>query len=551
MEHKTTERHGFLSTSPALPGDRRLALTVAVLSALAFLLAAPFARVPLPRLDAFIPSYQSAMALCDLITAVLLFGQFAILRWRALLVLAAGYLFTAVMMVVHALTFPGLLSPGGGLGAGPQTTAWLYMFWHAGFPVAVILYALLKDRDRVTRPAPADTRRLVVLAVLAVLALVAALTVLATAGHASLPPIMQGNSYMPALTGVVSSVWILSLAALGLLWLKRPHSVLDLWLMVVLAAWLFDVALSAVLNAGRFDLGFYAGRVYGLLAASFVLLVLLLETTALYARLARLFEVERAAGERRLREVEAELIHLSRLSDLGQMVSSLAHEVNQPLAAVNNYVAAGRELIEAGDVAKARATLEKASQQTVRAGLIIQRLRDFVKKKQTERRAEDLQDTIEEAAALALAGPEGRTVRLEIRVTPGTAALIDRIQIQQVLLNLIRNAVEAMAASPRHDLTIAAEAAAGELIEISVADSGVGLAKEAREKLFEPFVTTKANGLGVGLSICRSIIETHGGSISVAENPSGGTVFRFTVPRALRAGAATSGAARPAPGAAA
>src|SRR5258708_10346055 len=485
------------------------------------------------------------MALCDLITAVLLFGQFAILRWRALLVLAAGYLFTAVMAFVHALTFPGLLTPAGGLGAGPQTTAWLYMFWHSGFPLAVIAYALLKDRDRARRPPP-GTRRLVALSVVVVLALVAGLTALTTVGHAVLPRVMQGNSYAPALTAVVSCVWALSLVALGVLWVKRPHSVLDLWLMVVLGAWLCDIALSAVLNNARFDLGFYAGRVYGLLAASFVLLVLLVETTALYARLARLFETERADREQRLREVEAELIHLSRLSDLGQMVSSLAHEVNQPLAAVNNYVAAGRDLIDAGDVAKARGMLEKAAQQTVRAGLIIQRLRDFVKKKQTDPRPENLPDTIDEAAALALAGPEGRTVRLDVRVASGTAALIDRIQIQQVLLNLIPNAVEAMAPGPRRDLTIVAQAAPDPLIEISVSDSGIGLAKEAREKLFEPFVTTKANGLGVGLSISRSIIHTHGGAISVAENPGGGTVFRFTVPRAF-----PSAAARPASAAAA
>lgn len=278
----------FLSTLTASPGERRLALGVLLLSLIVFAALAPFATQQLPAVPAFIPAYQSSLVVIDLITAALLFSQFFSFRSRALFILACGYLFTATMTVVHTLTFPGLFAPGGLLGAGPQSTAWLYMFWHGGFPLFIIAYAALKDHGG--PPAPFAGRPPVVLlpAFAGVLAAVLGLTLLVTAGQDLLPAIMAGNRYTPAMIVVVSTVWLLGVAALAMLWLRKPHSVLDLWLMVVMCAWLIDVALSAVLNQGRFDLGFYAGRVYGLLAASFVLLVLLVESGMLYRQLLQL-----------------------------------------------------------------------------------------------------------------------------------------------------------------------------------------------------------------------------------------------------------------------
>src|SRR2546428_741194 len=304
----TDGRLVFLSTLPAGRGERRLALTVVLVSAAIFLSAVPFAKMPLAQISAFIPIYESALVINDLITAGLLFGQFSFLRSRALCVLASGYLFTALMTVSHALTFPGLFSPTGLLGAGPQSTAWLYMLWHGGFPLLVIAYALLKDAGRETGR-PRGRAGVAVLASLAAVFVVAGgLTLLATAGQDVLPAIMQGNHYTPAMTLVRSSTWVLSLLALAVLWWRRPHAVLDLWLMVVMCAWLFDIALAAVFNAGRFDLGFYAGRIYGLLAASFVLMVLLLENGKLYARLVEAHESERRErhrGQERTTELTA------------------------------------------------------------------------------------------------------------------------------------------------------------------------------------------------------------------------------------------------------
>ena len=294
----TREQRIFLSTALAERGDRRLAVAVVLVSAALFIAAAPYVRAPLPRAWGFIPIYEAALATNDLITASLLFAQFTIGRSRAVLALASGYLFTAAIVVPHALTFPGLFSSSGLLDSGPQTTAWLYMAWHSVFPVAVIAYALLKEPHRRAEPWRGLPGGAIVFSVSAVIVLVCASTLLATAGQEMLPPIIQDSTYAPAMKYVSTSVWALSLAALIVLWRRRPHSVLDLWLLVVMCAWLFDVALSCVLNAGRFDVGFYVGRVYGLVASSFVLIALLLQMSTLYAGLIRLLTAEQHARDR-------------------------------------------------------------------------------------------------------------------------------------------------------------------------------------------------------------------------------------------------------------
>ena len=291
-----------------------------LLSSALFLAAAPFAKTPLAQVWAFFPIYQSALVVNDLITSVLLYGQFAILRTRALLVLASAYLFSAFMAVVHGLSFPGLFAPAGVLGGGPQTTAWVYFLWHAGFPILVITYALLKHAAREpVRPGDARGAGVAVLgSVTAVFAAVLALALFTTSGHAVLPAIMQGNQDAPAKVYVATASWMLSLAALPVLWRRRPHSLLDLWLMVVMCVWVFDIALASVLNGGRFDLGWYSGRVYGLLAASFVLIVLLLENSSLHGRLVDARETERRQAEDTLAR------HAERLRILNQIDQAMA-----------------------------------------------------------------------------------------------------------------------------------------------------------------------------------------------------------------------------------
>jgi PAS domain S-box-containing protein len=289
----------FLSTLPATARDRANALGVVGIASILFACAVPFAGVPLAPIPAFVASYQSALAIIDLITAIQLFSQFGILRSRALLLLASGYLFTAAAALVHALTFPGLFAPAGLFNGSPQTTVWLYMIWHGGFPLLVLGYAVLKESDG--GPKIAGSAGGAILA--SVIAVVVAMSVLAwvvIGEHDFLPTLLSQGHYTSAMIGVVSTVWCLCLAALLFLWFHRPHTVIDVWLMVVLCAWLFDIALSAIFNVARFDLGFYAGRIYGLCAASFVLAVLLIHNTAMQARLSRLLGTlrEQAAADR-------------------------------------------------------------------------------------------------------------------------------------------------------------------------------------------------------------------------------------------------------------
>ena len=227
------EQAVFLATAPAGPRDRRLAAGVVGVSSVIFLALIPFAQQPLPHVWGFIPIYESAIAFSDLITAAILLIQFNILRLRALLALACGYLFTALMAIAHALTFPGLFSPTGLLGAGPQSTAWLYVFWHAGFPIAVMGYVLLKDRTDAPEPSFHPGGRALLLGIGSILAAVVGLTILATVGEAFLPDVLSRGANGMGLIVTVSADLALTFLALLMLW-RRSHSVLDLWLTVAM-----------------------------------------------------------------------------------------------------------------------------------------------------------------------------------------------------------------------------------------------------------------------------------------------------------------------------
>ncbi len=241
------------------------------------------------------------------------------------------------------------------------------------------------------------------------------------------------------------------------------------------------------------------------------------------------------AAEAALKETQAELLHVSRLGAMGELASALAHEINQPLTAISNYMKGSRRLLAAlADPAARRIedAVDKAAEQAVRAGEIIRRLRGFVSRGESEKRPETLEKLIEDALALGLVGQRERNIAVRRDYERGAWVMADRVQIQQVLVNLVRNACEAMADCERRELTVRSRDLGAGLVEIAVSDTGRGLPESVRPNLFRPFFTTKESGMGVGLSISRSIVEGHGGELSAYDRPEGGAEFTLTLPRA-------------------
>ena len=248
----------------------------------------------------------------------------------------------------------------------------------------------------------------------------------------------------------------------------------------------------------------------------------------------------RQQSEQRLQELQAELVHVARLSAMGEMASAIAHELNQPLTAIINYAQTARAVVErrpGEDAGGLASLLKKTVEQADRAGQIIRRLRQFIAKGETDRALEDINTVVEEASALALVGTRGKGIAVRRVLGEGLPpVLLDKIQIHQVITNLIRNSVDALDGVKQREIVISTRRAGQDSIEITIADSGPGLAPEVADRLFQPFVTTKPAGLGIGLSICRSIVDAHGGRLFASDNPGGGVVFHVHLPTAEASG---------------
>jgi len=532
VSRSSDERPAFLASLPAERNDRRLAFGVVVVSAALFLSAVPFAKVPISPVWAFIPIYQSALVINDVITAVLLFGQFAFLRSRGVLVLAAGYLFTALMAVSHMLTFPGVFAPTGLLGAGPQSTAWMFMFWHGGFPLCVVAYALLKHGEREPSQARGSGGPLVFVSVGAAFVAVCGFTLLATTGQSLLPPIMQSNHFTSTQVVAIWTVWGLSLLALVVLWRRRPHSVLDLWLMVVMCAWLFDIALAGMLNAARFDLGFYAGRIYGLLAATFVLTVLLVENGKLYFELDR----QNRSLEVIVHERTERLLQSEKIATMGSLLAGVAHELNNPLAVVLGQTHLLRESVQEPRIAVGIEKIMTGAERCVR---IVRNFLALARQETPERTQVGLNGVVEDSVELLAYELRNDNVEVVLRLANDLPILwADGHQLQQVLVNIITNAHHAVRQRPADARMISITTWSDGVLQVHVeiADTGPGIPSEIRGRIFEPFFTTKpvGQGTGLGLSLCRGIVDEHGGTITVESEPGQGTTFKMTLPVTVR-----------------
>jgi signal transduction histidine kinase len=532
---RATEPQVLANVRPT-PAQRRMARGFLLALLLILLGTFPAAAVKLPEVDAFVPTLAAALFVSDCVTAALLFAQFSILRQWALLVIASGYLFSALIVVAHALTFPGAFTPTGVLGSGMQSAVWLYWFWHAGLPVAITGYALLKDTDRV-----ADarfTRRAVGSSVAAVLALVVLLFWFVTQYDHLLPVTYVDVRPLSLFRHIIGGVVVVALGAIALwlLW-TRQRSLLDQWLIVALCALLLEVLLASILSPGRYNFAWYAGRFYQLVTATVVMVVLLAEMTELYAGLARsntMLQEERIMLQRAVDAQRRE--RGARLVTGGAVAATIAHEVKQPLTAMITRCYAGLRVLDraAPDLDKARAGFMKIADDGHRAAAVIESIRASYRNDGRVRAPIDVDELVAEAIALLhddLHG-HGITVQVERRARP-PHVVGDRLQLQQVLLNLITNAIEAMESveDPRV-LAVSIDARDDGGVMISIADTGTGVDAEDTQRIFSPLFTTKAGGMGMGLSICRSIIEAHDGVLWVVPNTPRGSIFQLVLPAA-------------------
>jgi len=500
-------------------GERRAAGIVVAISALAFLAAVPFAGVRLSPIGAFIPAYEAALVINDLTTAALLFGQLRFFRSRALLVLASGYLFTALVTIAHALTFPGLFAPTGLLWAGPQSTAWLYMFWHGGFPLFVIAYAMLKGEF-----ASASDMAWTILATIAAAVL---LVIAATAGHDALPAIMAANHYTSLMTTVVGGVWLASFVAIVALWRRRQSAELDPWLMVVMFAWIFDIGLSAVFNNGRFDLGFYGGRLYGLLAAGAVLVVLLVQNSGLYRRLREANTDLRRAKEAALAAQRAE----------ADFLAVMSHEIRTPMSGVMGML----ELISLTRLEGEQRAMFEVVRESARSLMrIVDDILDFSKieagKLTLQPEPTSIAATIQRVVEIYGGNASSKGLHLDRivdeRISP--AVLVDGLRLRQVLNNLVSNAIKFTAEGGVTIRAVLRERRAGvDVVRFTVEDTGAGLSEQERARLFKPFSQAgraATGGTGLGLFICLRLSALMGGLLEMESVQGAGTKVHLTVP---------------------
>jgi signal transduction histidine kinase len=502
--------------------QKRLALAVilALLGAL-FVSAGQLSAIQLERIDAFVPAYGTAVFVNDLITAVLLFNQFSILRSRALLAISTGYLCMALMVIPWMLTFPGVFAPGGLLGAGLQSTNWLYVLRYGGFPTFVMAYALLKDADPPKRLWKGSVGVTIFSSVAVSSAVVCAVTVLVTAGDAYLPRISIDPVHFSTLWLYLAGCLILwNALALILLWI-RQRSVLDLWLMVVVCAYAIEIYLVSFPGLARFSAGWYAGRIFGFVSSSLLLFVLMQEITTLYAHLLRAVLAQR-------REREARLM-------TGDVVSaSIAHEVKQPLTAIIASANAGLNWLDRvePDLDELRLVLRRVVTAGHHADAVIENIRAHFKKSARTRTSLDINGVIQEALAVVRDKLQTHRVAVQVEANKRLPRIRgEQVQLQQVLLNLITNAIDSMAGkNGERVLSIRSEVHHSGCVMVSVEDTGKGLEPSAMDRIFNPTFTTKAHGMGMGLSICRSIIEEHEGQLWVTADKGRGAVFQFTVP---------------------
>ena len=512
----------WLVNLPPTRRQTRIAFFVAVALLVGLGATAPFADAALPRIDAFIPAIEIAVIITDFITAALLFSQYRIYHSRALLALASGYLFTALIVIPHVLTFPGAFFPTGLLGAGLQSTGWLYIFWHVGFPFALLIYACLRDEKPTEPSTEAPTAFAVRWSVAIVVGSVCGLTWLATAGEGFLPRVFLDATHLAPLSHYLIAFEVLiSVIALAMLWRKK-RSVLNQWLMVVALAFISELIINGLLISARFTLGFYVSRLFSVVTSTIVLVVLLEETTRLYGRLTR---------------SNAMLLHEqnNQLMTLEALASSISHEVRQPLTGI---VASGSALLRflggtPPKLDKVGSAAEGMIAAAHRASQILDDIRNLFGTAGLRQSPVHMNDLALKALHALDSELKSHNVTTRIELASQLPPIMGHDgQLQEVIVNLIQNAVDAMDSTDtdRRALQVRTEHN-GDAISVEIEDTGPGIDPKKSDNIFDAFFTTKPHGMGLGLAICRMIVERHEGQLGVSSANPHGAIFRIMLPQ--------------------
>ena len=489
LAHQNPAGQAFLGAAPAGRWDRRLALGFVVLSFVGFMAIAPFARMRLAPLPQFVPAYESALWVCDLATALLLLGQFHRSRSPSLLVLSAGYLMSTLIIPPHMMAFPGLFAPEGLLGGAGSTIAWLYVLWHTGFPLFVLAHSLVA-RVEVNRGWTVKRPGWAILGAVAAALAYVAFSLWLALDATFLPVISVNAQYGRLLTSGVAPLMVgASVAALASVWLGRRGSVLDVWLTAVMSAWICDTSLSSILSNTRFDVAWYAGRAYTLLAGAFLFGVLLLDLSRLYGRLADALADAKAQNEALVRSRE-ELTRAQRLEAVG------------------------------------------------RGAQLVRQLLTFSRRQNLNPQVLNPNDLLLEMATLARKAV-GDAVVLKLDLGQGLDRIcVDAGEFQAAILNLLSNARDAMPAGGIVTIRTrnqAAGAQGGPFVVVSVDDTGEGMDAATLARVFEPFFTTKdvGRGTGLGLSQVYGFAESAGGFVDIQSEPGEGSSVALHLPRSL------------------
>lgn len=510
------DHFGVFDTPPSRR-EKWLAIAIVIAVSLAVLLIWPARNVRLGEVNAIIPTMNAAMFVAELMIAAMLYGQAAVFRSRALTILASGYVFIALMLAPHTLTYPGAFAPNGLLGAGLGTTAWAAVFRRWAFPIAILLYAVLREDELESQRPPAR----ILTGIFTAVTLAGGASLWITIGQDFLPPFfIDRNNVIQSRILVMNLVTVTLLLPPMFLLLKRNRSVLDTWLLVALSCWIAQSILNSML-VGRFTLGAYS--LYGIMMLSSVVVML-----ALMAESNRLLSKLVVSVAARDRERDA------RLTSMDAVAAAIAHEIGQPLTAVTLSATAGLKWLkrEQPDPDMAIKSLTDTTEAARRTFDVIKSIRASFSKHAGVYGEINLNQLVSETASLLdtelTAHGISLQLKLEEALPPVTA---NRAQIQRVLINLLINAIDALAATPRRARSIAIRSATeGPDVLIEVSDSGIGIAPDTLAQIFEPFVTTKAKGTGLGLSLSRTIVEDHGGRLWASSGKGRGATFHLKMP---------------------